>query len=102
MRTLFISLNGCIGAKMRRGTSTLMAAVHCARLGVLPAAHHAHPAYYVYCVLLALISYVYTQKRRPLHVQQFLCLRRTRLRSMHFPRTASPFLLIVNVGLLST
>lgn len=63
---------------MWRGTSTLMAAVHCARLGVLAAAHHAHPAYYVYCVPLALTSYICIQKRRPLHVQQFLFHRRTR------------------------
>lgn len=44
-----------VGAKTWYGTSTLMAVVQCARLGVLPAVCYAHPAYYAFCVLLALL-----------------------------------------------
>lgn len=67
-----------VGAKTWYGTSTLMAAVHCARPGVLPAVRYAHPAYYVFGILLAPPPRLAARKGCAYHVQRFLYHRRTR------------------------
>lgn len=61
-------------------------------------ARHAHPAYYVSCIPFQPITLVPNWERRLIHVQRFLCRRRTRPEINALSEDSKPVLLSIRVG----
>lgn len=61
-------------------------------------ARHAHPAYYVSCIPFQPITLDPNRERRQIHVQRFLCHRRTRPEINALSEDSEPVLLSISVG----